>query len=124
MPKTIAEWQAEIKSFNDVREWSDTNYIKDLLLNVVEEVGEARNIIKWVPEAQSLSLIEKQKHEWEDFIGQMQFIVLKMAHLTGVDVEKTLHDTMKEFEQRFPVNKVKGKSANILAGGHDGKYKE
>jgi len=118
---TLADLQVEVKKFNDDRDWS-TDSFKDLLLNIVEEVGEARNIIKWAPDSQSRSLINKQKHEWEDFIGQLQFLVLKLAHLSDVDTENAFKNTMQEFNERFPIDKVKGKSANILAGGHDGKY--
>ena len=120
--KKMSEWQATVRAYDEARDWVNPAGIKDLLLNVVEEVGEARNIIKWVPESQSHSLIMKNKAEWEDFIGQLQFLVLKMSYLTDVDVEGALRAAMEEFEARFPVDKVKGKSANILAGGHDGKY--
>ncbi len=120
--KSLTNWQTEIKAFNDARQWSNPKFMKDLLLNVVEEVGEARNIIKWVPEEQSPVLIEKNKEEWADFIGQLQYLVLKMAYLASVDSEEALKKTMIEFESRFPVDKVKGNHSNILAGGHDGKY--
>lgn len=119
--KQLKEWQEIVKAFNDERAWS-TPHFKDLLLNVVEEVGEARNIIKWIPETRSLELIQKNKDEWADFIGQLQYLVLKMSYLSGVDAEEALHKTMEEFKQRFPVDKVKGNHANVAAGGHDGKY--
>ena len=119
---SLKDWQHTIKTFNDERLWSNPNYIKDLLLNVVEEVGEARNIIKWLPETESLTLIQKNKEEWGDFIGQLQYLALKMAFLTGVDAEEELAKVMAEFAERFPINKVKGTHSNTLAGGHDGKY--
>ncbi|MBI2448985.1 hypothetical protein HYV49_01680 [Candidatus Pacearchaeota archaeon] len=40
--------QEKIKKFNDEREWSSPHTIKDLLLNMNEEIGEFWNIIKWV----------------------------------------------------------------------------
>lgn len=120
--KSLKDWQANIKAFNDERLWSNPQFMKDLLLNVVEEVGEARNIIKWIPEAKSPELIEKKKDEWADFIGQLQYLTLKMAYLTGIDTEDALKKTMEEFAQRFPVEKARGTHANVSAGGHDGKY--
>jgi len=119
--KSLTDLQNSVKDFNDKRMWS-TPHFKDLLLNVVEEVGEARNIIKWVPETKSLELIQKNKDEWADFIGQLQYLVLKMSYLSDVNAENALQKTMEEFEQRFPVDKVKGNHANVAAGGHDGKY--
>jgi NTP pyrophosphatase (non-canonical NTP hydrolase) len=122
MPKSMAEWQAEIKAFNDAREWSKPEYMKDFLLNIIEEVGEARNIIKWLPEAQSPALIRQHQADWEDFIGQLQYLVFKMSYLTDISAEEAVRKVMAEFSERFPIDKVKGTHANTLAGGHDGKY--
>jgi len=38
--------QQRIKNFNDKGEWSTPESIKDLLLNMNEEIGEFWNIIK------------------------------------------------------------------------------
>jgi len=121
---SLPEWQAKVKSFNDDRDWSLPWCTKDLLLNVVEETGEAWNVLKWVTEAKTAELVAKGKDEWEDYVGQMLYLSIKMAYLHGVDAEKALARTMEEFEQRFPVAKSKGSHSNRRAGGHDGKYEE
>src|SRR3989338_2293395 len=122
MARTLQEWQGQIKVFNEERLWGNPRCIKDLLLNITEEVGEAWNVIKWVSEEKSLELTQKQKVEWADFIGQVQYLVLKLAYLTNVNTEVALQATMQEFEGRFPIHKVKGHHSNIAAGGFDGKY--
>ena len=111
--------QEKIKAFNDAREWSNPSIIKDLLLNMSEEIGEFWNIIKWVDVETQQRLIKENKEEVENFIGDMTYLTLKIAYLTDVDSKKAIEDVLAEYEQRFPVKLLKGKHANLKAGGID-----
>lgn len=113
------EW---IKRFNDEREWSNFGSVKDLLLNMNEEIGEFWNIIKWVDTEKQKQLVLKNKEEVDNFIGDMVYLVLKVAYLCDVDSKKAINDVMNEYEKRFPLDKTKGKHTNRLDGGFDGKY--
>jgi NTP pyrophosphatase (non-canonical NTP hydrolase) len=119
--KTAQEY---VKRFNDEREWSHPEYMHDLLLNIVEETGEAWNNIKWLKEEKLLNAIADNHDEMEDFVGDMLYLVFKIAYLSNVDTDAAFKRTMIEYEKRFPVSKVKGKHANIKAGGYDGKYEK
>lgn len=114
--------QNKIKEFNDVRGWSDQSSIKDLLLNMNEEIGEFWNLIKWVNIEKQKELIKKNKSTCEDFIGDMLYLVLKISYLCEVDSNKAIKDVVNEYETRFPVDKVKDSHANLNAGGFDAKY--
>jgi len=39
--------------------------------------------------------------------------------MCDVDPDKAISDVMKEYEKRFPKEKVKGTHSNIFAGGID-----
>jgi len=41
------DFQKQIKKFAEDRNWSQFHNPKDLLLGIVEEIGEIRNIVKW-----------------------------------------------------------------------------
>ncbi|MBM3233088.1 hypothetical protein FJZ18_02895 [Candidatus Pacearchaeota archaeon] len=116
--------QETIKRFNDARDWSDPGCIKDLLLNMNEEIGEFWNIIKWVDVSTQQKLIQKEHPEVENFIGDMLYLILKISYLCNVDSQKAIDEVMAEYEGRFPVDKTKGNHANLLAGGIDLKLKE
>jgi len=117
----IKEIQDEIKRFNDKREWSLPSSIKDLLLNMGEEVGEFWNIIKWVDVETQQKLIKESPEEVENFIGDMLYLILKVSYLCDVDPQKAISDVMTEYEKRFPIDKTKGSHANKRAGGTDDK---
>lgn len=115
--KKTQDW---IKEFNDKREWSKPDGIKDLLLNMSEEIGEFWNIIKWIrDEKRQQELIKENFAEVENFIGDMIYLILKVSYLCNVNPEKAIKDVMAEYEKRFPVDKVKGTHSNTKAGGID-----
>ena len=115
----INEMQEYIKKFNDEREWSHSKSIKELMLNMNEEIGEFWNIIKWVDTEKQMQLIKENKAEVENYIGDMLYLVFKIAYLCDVDSDKAISDVMAEYEKRFPKDKMKGNHANKLAGGID-----
>ncbi|MEK6861581.1 MAG: MazG-like family protein [Nanoarchaeota archaeon] len=115
----MQEIQNRIKKFNDERGWSTPESIKDLLLNINEEVGEFWNIIKWVDTEKQQRLIKDNKEEVENFIGDMLYLVFKIAYLSNVDSKKAIEGVLEEYEKRFPIDKVKGTHANTKAGGVD-----
>ena len=114
--------QEKVKSFNDAREWGKVGEIKDLLLNMNEEIGEFWHIIKWVDENKQKELIGKNKEEVGNFIGDMQYLLLKIAFICDVDSESETLKVLEEYEKRMPVDKIKiHKHGNKLAGGYDNK---
>ncbi|MBN1792825.1 hypothetical protein JW826_04035 [Candidatus Woesearchaeota archaeon] len=121
----INEAQDKVREFNEARGWKkDYNhrFIKDFLLNMAEEVGEAWSIIKWVDGETQRKLIEEHKDKFSDFVGDQLYLILKIAYLMDIDSEKALRDTLEEYEQRFPADKMKiVKHGNPLAGGVDDK---
>lgn len=115
----MKESQEKVKEFNDLRGWSTPEHIKELLLNMTEEIGELWNLIKWVDIETQQKLIRENKAEAENFIGDMLYLILKLAYLCDVDSKKAIDDVMVEYEKRFPLEKTKGRHSNIKAGGID-----
>lgn len=114
-----------LAKFNIERGWDqDSKFIKDFLLNMTEEVGEAWSIIKWVDGETQSKLIKEHKAEFADFVGDQLFLILKIAWLLDIDPQQAFDATMREYEGRFPVDKMKKvKHGNPLAGGIDNKQK-
>ena len=118
----INEIQEKVRKFNEERGWGKVWEIKDLLLNMNEEIGEFWNLIKWVDEKKQEEMIEKNKKEAENFIGDMFYLLLKIAFICKVDSENAIKDVLEEYEKRFPVDKIEEKKhGNVRAGGVDEK---
>jgi len=118
----IKNAQIKIEEFDELRGWSKDWHLKDLSLNITEEIGELWNMIKWVDEEKQREIINNKKEEASDFIGDTLFLLLKMANKMEVDAEKSFLNTLEEYEKRMPAEKMrKVKHANKLAGGIDNK---
>lgn len=118
----LKEIQNKVEEFNKTRDWGKIWEIKDLLLNMNEEIGEMWHIIKWIDEKKQEEMIGKNKEEVENFIGDMLYLLLKIAAISKVDSEKGIKDVLAEYGKRFPVDKVKQfKHGNVRAGGIDEK---
>jgi NTP pyrophosphatase (non-canonical NTP hydrolase) len=118
----IKEAQDKIKMFDEARNWHNQWNLKDLSLNITEEVGELWNLIKWVDEEKQKQITKEKKEEVSDFIGDTLFLLLKIANQTNVDAAQSLLNTLNEYEKRMPPEVMKKVGhANKLAGGVDNK---
>lgn len=114
--------QEKLIQFDKARGWDKGWHLKDLCLNIIEEVGEFWNLIKWIDSDKQKEIIKEKKEEASDFIGDSLFLVLKLANKMDVDASKALQNTLDEYEKRMPPEKIKQfKHANKYAGGYDNK---
>jgi NTP pyrophosphatase (non-canonical NTP hydrolase) len=105
--------QIQVAEFVHDRDWEQYHTPKELLLGMVEEIGEFRNIIKWEKdEAKIKEKISKRIEEVDDFFGDMLWELSSLANYCGIDLEQALEKVMKKHEKRFPVDKVKNKHTN------------
>jgi len=119
----IEEAQKKIQDFDKARGWDNDWSLKDLLLNINEETGELWNLIKWIGDEKQKEVVSQNKAEASDFVGDVLFLILKIANQTGVDCKTALEDTLKEYEDRLPAEEIKiAGHTNKLAGGVDHKY--
>ena len=84
-----------------------------------EEIGEFWHFIKWIDPELQAKMIKENKEEVDNFIGDMLFLILKIALICKVDSEKAIRDVLIEYEDRFPIEKIKNSHGNPLAGGVD-----
>ncbi|HLA23652.1 MAG TPA: MazG-like family protein [Candidatus Nanoarchaeia archaeon] len=118
----IKELQNKIAEFDNARGWENSWNVKDLMLNMSEEIGELWNLIKWVDDEKQKELVEKNKEEVENFIGDVLFLIIKIANQAKIDVDKSIQDVLNEYEKRMPPEIMKKlKHANKKAGGFDEK---
>lgn len=118
----IEDAQKKIKYFDIARGWDNNWNLKDLSLNITEEVGEFWGLIKWIDDDKQKEVINHKKAEASDFIGDTLFLLLKLSNQMNIDASQSLQNTLDEYEKRMPPEFMKKVGhANKLAGGHDNK---
>ena len=119
------KFQRQIKKFSEDRNWAQFHNPKDLLLGLVEEIGEFRNIIKWINDPKVIKkVIAQNKVDVKDAIGDMFWFIASLANVCGVDIDDAIEMTIEDNKKRFPVSKTKNHHTNLHLGGYDGKYKK
>jgi|SRR3989339_7887 len=117
-------FQRRIEQFAKERDWGQFHNPKDLLLGIVEEVGEVRNMVKWEQDINVIKkVLEDNKAQLEDEIGDMYWLLALLANGSGVDMDEAIESVIKKNEVRFPIKDVKSKHTNLYLGGKDGQYK-
>lgn len=121
--RPMNSFQRRIKEFIEERDWGQFHNPKDLLLGIVEEVGEIRNLIKWEQDPKKIHQALVDNHEeMEDQIGDIYWFLALLANESGVDIDKAIDSVIKANEKRFPLEEVKSRHTNINLGGTDKAY--
>ena len=106
-------FQKRIAKYNKARNWDQFHNPKDLLLGIVEEVGELRNIIKWEQHPRKIhKILAKNKSEVQDNIGDLYWFLAIIANHAGIDIDEAIDEVIKFNEKRFPVDKSKSPTNN------------
>lgn len=101
-------YQKQIKKFVTARNWDQFHNPKDLLLGIVEEVGELRNIVKWEQDPKKIrQMVLANKEEFKDNIGDTYWFLALLANQYDIDLDEAITDVIKSNKKRFPLKKTK-----------------
>lgn len=116
-------FQQQIQEFSKERNWQQFHNPKDLLLGIVEEIGEIRNLVKWEQDPKVLyDVLVKNKEELEDQIGDIYWFLALLANGVEIDIDAAIQKVIEKNKARFPVKDVKSKHTNLYLGGKDKQY--
>jgi dCTP diphosphatase len=116
-------FQKRIKQYAEDRDWNQFHNPKDLLLGIVEEVGEIRNIVKWEQDINKIKeTLEENKEELKDNIGDIYWFLALLANGNDIDMDEAIDEVIQANEKRFPIKEVKSEHTNLYMGGKDKKY--
>jgi NTP pyrophosphatase (non-canonical NTP hydrolase) len=118
-------FQKKIKKFVETRNWDQFHNPKDLLLGIVEEIGEIRNLIKWEQDPEILKkVLLEHKDDLKDNIGDIYWFLSLLANNNDVDIDEAIDEVISKNEKRFPMEDVKSQHTNIFLGGKDKNYSD
>lgn len=97
----------QILEFRDKREWKQFHNPKDLAISISIEAAELLEVFQWSSQdVTSEGKLEKIKEELADVVN---YCVL-MADACGLDMDEIIQDKIKLNDEKYPVEKAKGKS--------------
>ena len=108
----IGKLRAESDRFVKERDWDQFHSVKNLSMALSVEASELVEIFQWMKEEDSNLIANDPKilGKVEDEVADIFIYLLRIAHKTGIDLEKVAYQKIKKNEEKYPVELAKGNS--------------
>lgn len=99
----------KIKTFRNERNWKQFHNPKDVALSLMLEAGELMEHFQWKNQTEIDEYIKTAKEEIGEELADVLYWVLLMSTDLKIDIKKALEKKLKKNEDKYPVQKAKGK---------------
>lgn len=99
----------EILDFTEKRDWRQFHNPKDLATAIAIEAWELEEIFLWKSQEESYKIWKEDPKVKEEFADVFNYMVL-FAEECGIDIEKEVLAKIEKNNQKYSVEKSKGKS--------------
>jgi len=99
----------KIVKFRNKRNWKQFHNPKDLALSLVLEAAEVTEHFQWKSKEEIENYIKTNKSDIGEELADVLYWVLLMSHDLSIDVFDALDKKIKKNEDKYPVEKAKGK---------------
>jgi len=108
----IKEIQKRLSEFADARDWDQFHSPKNLSMALSAEAGELLEIFQWLTEKESLGIVSSENtlKAAKEEIADIAIFLLRLADKLGVDVEQAILEKIDINEEKYPIEKCKGKN--------------
>jgi len=106
----IQDLQRKIIEFREERDWSQFHSPKNLAMALMVETGELAEHFQWLTQEQSRNLPDEKKMIIKDEIGDVLIYLINLADRLEIDLMEAASHKLEKNKQKYPVQKVKGKS--------------
>ena len=104
--------QKMVKEFCVTRDWDQFHNPKDLAIGISTEANELLDLFRFKTDEQMnemMNNLEKREAISEE-LSDVFYFLLRFSQLYGFDMKKGLEKKMKKNNERYPVDKTKGKN--------------
>ncbi|KKU49257.1 nucleotide pyrophosphohydrolase [Candidatus Uhrbacteria bacterium RIFCSPHIGHO2_02_FULL_47_29] len=100
---------AKIIKFRDARDWKQFHNPKDVALSLVLESAEVLEHFQWKTKEEIEEYVKTAKNEIGEELADVLYWVLLLSNDLEIDVLDALDSKMKKNEQKYPVDRAKGR---------------
>jgi len=105
----LEELTQKIIEFRDKRDWKQFNNPKDIALSLVLEAAEVLELFQWKNKEEVEKYAKENKDEIGEELADVLYWILLMSYDLGIDIRVALEKKINKNEEKYPVEKVKGK---------------
>ena len=107
--KDLDELTRRIIAFRDARDWKQFHNPKDCAISLSLEASELLEHFQWKNKEEMEKYVVEHKKEIGEELADTLYWVLLMSHDLDIDVLKALDEKQTKNEEKYPVEKAKGK---------------
>ena len=100
----------KIVEFRDRRDWKRFHTPKDLAMDLVIEASELLEIFLWKKEKELKRVVKEKKEKIKEELADVFITAFLIAHDLKLDVSKLIKKKLKINEEKYPIEKCKGKN--------------
>ena len=101
----------KLRKFVAERDWDKFHNPKNLAMALSVESSELLELFQWLTDAESQELEEVKQKEVEMELADILIYLIRIADKLDIDLLDAVTRKLEINEQRYPVDKVKGKAA-------------
>ncbi len=106
---TIGQLKEMVKTFCEVRDWTQFHDPKELSILISTEAGELLQLFRFKDKEQMLKLLGSSKRESvEDELADVLFGLLRFAQLYDIDLSNAINRKVVKNNKKYPIESSKG----------------
>ena len=111
--------RSELIQFAQDRDWDQFHSIRNLLLALVGEVGEAAEIVQWTNDEDIPALLnEGGREKLAEELADILLYLVRLADQSGVDLDEAVKAKLVLNAQKYPVNQARGSAKKYTELGN------
>lgn len=99
----------KIKKFRDERDWKPFHNPKDMALSLILEAAELLEHFQWKNQKEIEEYIKTNKEDIGEELADVLYWILLMCNDLEINVSEALEKKMKKNEEKYSVEKARGK---------------
>lgn len=111
----INDLTKRILAFRDARDWKQFHNPKDVSLSLVLEATEVMEHFQWKNKEEMKKYVQTNKGDIGEELADVLYWILLMSNDLEIDVLEALEKKIKKNEEKYPVEKAKGKHTKYTA---------
>lgn len=98
-----------INAHRDARDWRQFHTHKDLAISLAIEAAEVLELFQWKGDEEAKEFVKTNQDKIGEELADVLYCVLTLAHDSGIDLKQAFERKMKINEEKYPVEKAKGR---------------
>lgn len=102
----------QVKAFCELRDWDQYHTPKDLAIGLSTESNELLDLFRFKSEEQMRAMMQDtaKRQAISEELADIFFFLLRFSQMYDFDMAKGLEDKIEKNNQKYPIDKVKGKN--------------